>query len=67
MLMSGCLHRRERRRYGQSACMDTTGMCIKVCVRERERQCMCELYSPGELLWSYFNNLEYVGLCTVGL
>lgn len=41
--------------------------CVPVCVRERGRQYMCELYSPGELLWSYFNNSQYVGLCTVGL
>lgn len=53
--------------YGQCACMYTAGMYTKVCVRETERQHMCELYSPRELLWSYFNNLQYVGLCTVGL
>lgn len=34
--------------------------------RDREKACVFELYSPGELLWSYFNNSRYVGLCTVG-
>lgn len=47
-----------------------------VCVREggervgekgREGDSVRELYSPRELLWSYFNNSQCVGLCTMGL
>lgn len=62
-----CAREREGERGMDSVLACVPQECIPECVCVRGRQFICELYSLGELLWSYFNNLQYVGLCTVGL